>query len=116
MAVVTKHDLKEAVSESLLEALQIAEEKQRKDSFSIKAVLVGVVQILQVLLLPILAYLLLQSVNVQKEIAVLQIQMTGISSNLEKHNETSSDAVRKNAVLHHNNRQLNCGNCHGSGE
>lgn len=113
----SKDEIKEAVAESLLEALAVAEEKQREHNASARGIIQVIVQILQVVLLPTLAYLLLQSVQVQKQVAVIQVQIAEMSHHLKEHDLVSSESVRKNAVLHHRNKQLKaCSACHSNGD
>jgi hypothetical protein len=110
----TKNEIKEAVSESLLEALQVAEDRQRKDSTSIKSIVATILSILQVFLVPVLAYLLLQSVQIQKEIVDIKAKMISIDDHVTDHITLSDIKSKETAAWHHTKNILACDDCHGS--
>jgi len=112
MTNTTKNDIKEAVSESLLEALQAAEEKQKQDSWSARSIIQMLVQILQVFLIPILAYLLLQTVNLQKEIVAIQYQIKSVDEHITEHIDDTTTKAQETASWHHTNNILPCYGCH----
>ncbi len=109
---MTKEAIKEAVSESLLEALSVANQKQEDDKYSVKSVLAALVQILQIVLLPILGYLLLQNVNVQKDIVELRKDVAAVQAHLTEHHEGNRETSIKNAVIHHVEKSQKCDSCH----
>lgn len=104
---ITKSDIKDAVNESLLEALAAAEEKQKQDNKSLKAYLQGFIQVLQICLLPVLAYLLLQVVQLQKDVVKIQEQIS-------HHQEDTDDKAMVSALIHHTGNISPCDGCHGS--
>lgn len=111
---MTKDDVRAAVSESLLEALQVAEDKQRKDSTSLKSVVATILSVLQVFLVPVLAYLLLQSVQIQKEIVDIKAKMISIDEHVTDHITQSDIKSKETAAWHHTKNILACDDCHGN--
>lgn len=118
---LTKGEIKEAVNESLLEALNAAEEKQRQDAFSPRAILQAITQIIQVILIPILGYLLLQVVQlqkdivgIQKDIAVLRVDVKEVNDHILDHTSQTTEKAASNAILHHSKLVTNapCTGCH----
>jgi len=110
--ILTKESIKEAVSESLLEALQAAEEKQKQDSWSARSIIQILVQILQVFLIPVLAYLLLQTVNLQKEVVAIQYQIKEVDEHITEHIDDTTTKARDTASWHHTDNILPCYRCH----
>lgn len=108
----TKDEIKEAVSESLLEALKVAEERQRQDSMSFKSIMSSVISVIQVFLVPILAYLLLQSVQVQKEIVAIRAQITAVNTNVESHIQKTDEKDKVAGIIHHTGLMSTCTGCH----
>ena len=110
----TKNDIKEAVSESLLEALQVAEERQKQDSTSFKSIVASIISLIQIVLVPVLAYLLLQSVQIQKDIVAIRAQITSVDDHVTDHIAASDVKSKETAAWHHTRNILDCDSCHGT--
>lgn len=69
-------------------------------------------EIMTLAVVPLLGWMLLQTVEVQKEIVALRYQVAAIAKDVALHNTDSKDDTKECAALHHNNNRLRCNGCH----
>jgi hypothetical protein len=101
-----KHEIREVINESLLEAVMEANSRNNKSTKNM------ILTILQVILAPLIAWLLWNSVEIQKDIVLLRVQVAQANEHLVEHMSDVEQARSSSIVLHHTKVLPNCTACH----
>jgi len=102
----TKQEIKDEVVESLLDAIIAANVKK---SYSVSNILLT---ILQVAVVPLIGWLLLTSVEIQKDIVLMRYQLQEVNTHLKEHIDAVDSARMSSSTLHHAENLPNCVICH----
>jgi hypothetical protein len=106
MTEEVKHEIKQVINDSLVEALREANLQQSKSPLN------TLLMIFQIILVPALFWLLLNSVEIQKDIVLLRVQVAQANQHLVEHMESVDDAKSANVILHHSQALPDCSACH----
>jgi hypothetical protein len=101
-----KNEIKQVINDSLVEALREVNLQQTKSPLSVLLI------IFQIILVPTLFWLLSNSVEIQKDIVLLRVQVAQANQHLVEHMETVDDARSANVILHHSKALPDCSACH----
>lgn len=116
--MVTKNELREAVAESLIEALKAADEHQQpKTPAAYLWKLLG--QIIPVLIIALLSWVSITIIDVQRDIALIQKDIIllqngvlSVTDHLHEHDTNVAERTRQNARIHHIEPEQKCTACH----
>jgi len=119
--IMTKESIKEAVSESLLEALQVADDKRqaKKDERGLTYVLDIFGKTIPIIIVALISWMCVTIVEVQKEIALTQKDIAAarseigqVKEHLISHDVNSELNRQKSSLLHHTAIVNPCTSCH----
>ena len=114
--LMDKQHVKETVNESLLEALQVANDKKQAISeargFSWFLDVLG--KIIPVVIIALVSWVCIAIIDVQKDVLAMRLQIAQVENHLLEHNLASAKTAESNAIVHHtvlvsNNK---CDSCH----
>jgi hypothetical protein len=114
--MATKEELKEAVSESLLEALKVAEEKQKESDVVTNSGLNWVLNLLNKLmpmaLLALMGWIALTIVDNQKDLLAMRLQVNAMDNTMKTFMDKDMRKSATSALLHHSTTVNPCSGCH----
>ena len=112
----TKEAIKEAVSESLLEALKLAEEKQQQDHVVMNSGLNWVLNLLNKLmpmaLLALMGWIAVTIVDNQKDLLAMRLQVNAMDNAMQTFMDKDMRKSATSALLHHSTTVNPCSGCH----
>lgn len=102
-----RQEIKDAVNESLIDAITEANGRVSRSATNILLV------VLQIIVVPLIGWLLWTSVEIQKDIVLMRYQLQEFNTNLEKHIITVEDGRESAILLHHSLKGSPiCSECH----
>jgi hypothetical protein len=104
--------IKRAVDESLLETLQIVEDKQKERKSSWRGYLDFIGSVIPAASLAILGWLLLATIQTQKEIISMKENISQNTAHITEYTIASSARISANAMIHHVEPEQRCNACH----
>jgi len=114
--MVTKNDLREAVSESLLDALRVAEEKQQQDFHTNNSGFNWVLNLLNKLmpmaLMALMGWIALTIVDNQKDLLAMRIKLNTMDNTFQTFMAEDMRKSTTSALLHHSTTVNPCSSCH----
>ena len=101
-----KNEIRQAVNDSLIDAIKTANESKSKSVTEI------FLTILQIALVPLIGWLLLNSVEIQKDIVLMRYQLAEVNNHLQDHMDAVENRKSESVILHHSNELPDCTTCH----
>ena len=111
---VEHNKIKRAVDESLLDALQAANDlKQAKSKEKGGAWVLDVLsKAVPVVVIALLSWMCVNIIEVQKDIVAMRLQVSQVESHLEEHNSSTNARRATNVTIHHVANSQRCNSCH----
>lgn len=117
MTVEEKHEhekIKRAVSESLLEALHIADTKQqtKDDQRGVGWILDVLGKLVPVVIIALLSWMCVTIITIQKDIVEMRGQISGVDGHITEHTNIQKQQQEVSGLIHHTAIVAPCNSCH----